>query len=140
MIRRASSAASSGTAMRTSPSGLTDIGRIACGLPLIRKAAMPWLSSNASTTLASMSEVVLKTMTGGMCTKSMVFQSPVARTLKVRATGVRATHLEEHQGEVVVQARAADKRADLPQDALAQLLERQVGVFFDQRGQTLFTE
>jgi hypothetical protein len=35
-------------------------------LPEIRKLAIPWLSSSAVTTLASMSEVVVKTVTGGI--------------------------------------------------------------------------
>ena len=42
------------------------MGQIACGLPEIRKLEMPRLSSSATTTLASMSEVVVNTTTGGM--------------------------------------------------------------------------
>src|SRR5215510_13979476 len=118
MIRSASSAASSGTAMRTSPSGLTDIGRMACGLPLMRNAAIPWLSSSASTTLASMSDVVLKTMTGG----------------------IGSVHFQQDQGQVIVEPGAADKRVDFAQDALAQLLERQLTMFLDERGKALFAE
>ena len=60
------SASPSATAMRISPSGFTVIGQSACGLPEMRKAGMPWLSSSAVTTLASMSEVVVKTTTGGI--------------------------------------------------------------------------
>ena len=64
MTRRAVSASSSATAMRMGPSELTDIGQIACVCPLMRKLSMPWLSSNATMTLASMSDVVSNTMIG----------------------------------------------------------------------------
>ena len=64
-------AALSGTAIRMCPSACTAIGRIACGLPEMRNAAMPWLSSSAVTTLASMSEVVVKTTTGGMALRRL---------------------------------------------------------------------
>src|SRR5262245_58739319 len=50
------------------------------------------------------------------------------------------TDLQQDQRQVVMQAGAADKRTDFPQDALAELLGRQVAVFLDQRGKPLFTE
>src|SRR6187401_1406074 len=39
-----------------------------------------------------------------------------------------------------MQAGAADKGVDFAQDALAQLLERQVAMFLDEGGKTLFAE
>jgi len=50
--------------MRISPSALTGIGHTACELPDARKLGMPWLSSSAMTTLASMSDDVVKTTLG----------------------------------------------------------------------------
>ena len=64
MTRRASSATGAATATWMRPSDVTAMGQMACGLPLTRKAPMPWLSSSAMTTLASMSEAVSKTTTG----------------------------------------------------------------------------
>jgi hypothetical protein len=46
--------------MRVSPSGLTLNWNSPGVGPDVRSVSMPWLSSNAATTLASMSECVLK--------------------------------------------------------------------------------
>ncbi len=73
----------------------------------MRNAAIPWLSSSASTTLASMSEVVLKTTTGGIRDS----RSYVGRCRDL-------IYLQQHQREVVLQPDVADKRADLAQDSL----------------------
>src|SRR6266850_137179 len=156
MIRRASSARSSGTAMRTSPSGLIDIGRIACGLPVIRKPEMPWLSRSDSTTLASMSDVVENTTTGGM-SGSTTKVTKHTKNIRLRVLRVfvvdenrhrqhksqlrrHLVEFEQDEREVVVLAGVADKRADLAEDPLAQLLERQVAVLLDERGQPLLSE
>ena len=44
----------------------------------------------------------------------------------------RRVHLQQDHRHVVVLRRAADKGGDFPQDALAQFLDGQVAVLFDQ--------
>ena len=48
------------TAICVSPSGLTENGNRPGAGPAVRMVSTPWLSSNASTTLASMSDWVRK--------------------------------------------------------------------------------
>src|SRR4026208_1486234 len=105
MMRRASSAAESATATRISPSALTAIGQIPCGLPEARMASMPWLSSSAMTTLASMSEDVTNTTT----------------TLPL-------PDLQQHHRHVVVLGGRSSEGATLAEDAVAQIVAREIGV------------
>ena len=105
MMRRASSAAESATATRISPSALTVIGQIACVLPDARKPSMPWLSSSAMTTLASISDEVANTTT----------------TLPL-------SDLQQHHRHVVLLCRGSGEGLNLAEDTVAQLVGRQIGV------------
>ena len=94
-----------------------------------------------------MSDVVVKTMTGGMGVYRV--ESGDDPTISARPRTVGRIHLTrtrasdrplEHQRQVVVLAGVADECVDFAEDALAQLLERQFAVLLDERGKPLLAE
>src|SRR5688572_20139325 len=105
IIRRASSAAESATATRISPSALTAIGQIPWAFPEARMASIPWLSSSAMTTLASMSDEVANTTT----------------TLPI-------SDLQQHHRHIVVLCRGSSEGLNLAEDTVAQVVGRKIGV------------
>src|SRR5688572_28838005 len=105
MIRRASSAAESATATRISPSALTVIGQIPWVFPEARMASIPWLSSSAMTTLASMSDEVANTTT----------------TLPI-------SDLQQHHRHIVMLCRGSSEGLHLAEDTVAQVVGRKIGV------------
>jgi hypothetical protein len=115
MMRTASSASASRTDTRVSPSVLTVNGNMPGGAPAVRTDSTPWLSSSAWTTLASMSECVRKTTVSG---------HQVIRHLDIRIMVMSSCW-----------SASPANALQLGQDVRAQLVERQMRVLLDHRGQ-----
>src|SRR6266853_5040246 len=108
MMRRASSASSARTDSRTSPRSDTFSRKTSWVTSDETTDRMPLASSSPRTMLASTSD----------CVRKMTARSDMQRI-----------DLHEDHRHVVVLRRVADKCGDIKQDALAQLLARQVRVF-----------
>src|SRR5437867_526253 len=110
MMRSASSASLGCTDSRTSPSPLTDSGKIACGTSELATDITPWASSRLRTTRASIGDALRKmtTRSGNGCG--------------------HLVDLEQDHGHVVVLRRIPDKCCNFAQDALAQLVRGEIGV------------
>ena len=116
MMRTASSASSSRTDTHVSPIGLTVNGKSAAGGPEVRTDSMPWLSSSAWTTLASMFEPVRK-----MTMSSDMVGPPRRQRLDLQ---------QDHRHIVVLIGRPGEG-PQVGEDERAQLLERQVRVLLE---------
>src|SRR5262245_57045404 len=123
MIRSASWASSSRTETRVSPSGFTANGNTPDGGLDVRTDSTPWLSSSAWTTLASMSDSVLKMTISWLAIGSGLGPDP-----------------QQDHGHIIMLIGTAGKGAQLSQDVGPQLIERQVGVLLDDVRQPLLAE
>src|SRR6516225_1715702 len=135
MMRRASFASLSRTAILTSPALSTDSGNTEREMPDEVTVMRPWASSRLRTTRASMSEGVVKMTTSSG--NGFVFQT-------VHPAGgiplVHLIHFEQNHCHIIVLRRVADERGDLPQHPLAQLVRRQVRVPLDELPQPVLAE
>src|SRR5579864_3376798 len=121
MMLRASSASLWCTAIRTSPRLSTESGNTAWA-PVDTTDMTPCASSRLRTTRASISEGVRKMITSS-------------------GNGfAHIVHLQQDHRHVVVLRRFADKRGDLAQNALAQLVGRQVRMALDELTQAALAE
>src|SRR5439155_18158075 len=122
MMRCASCASSGCTEIRTSLRPSTDSGKIECGTSEETTDITPCDSRRPRTICASMSEWVRKITT---------------------RSGNGFAHLvdlQEDHRHVVVLRRIADERGDFAQDALAELVRRQVRVRLDELAEARFAE
>src|SRR5580765_1091232 len=157
MMRRASSTSSSCTDSRTSPRLSIVSGKMLRIAPDATTHGTPCASSRPRTTLASTSECVRKMTTraeedtevnspprrkGGHGGISYLY-SPFLRSSvveRLHSSCANRVHLEQDHRHIVVLRAAAGNCLHLAKDALAQLLDGQVGVLLEQQGETRFAE
>src|SRR5438105_3223314 len=137
MIRCASSASLSCTAIRTSLRPSTASGKIELGTSEETSDMTPCDSRRPRTIRASMSECVRKITTRSLGGTSVCELRELRADLGRRGDLV---DLEQDHRHVVVLRRVADEGGDLAQHALAQLVGRQVRVRFDELAEPRFAE
>ena len=125
MIRRASSASSGRTAIRTSPSSLTFSGNTECATEDDSTDMTPCASSRPRTMLASTSDCVRKMTTSSAHPRtSATSATSAASASRSPPGGGTCVDLQQDHRHVVVLRRVADERRDLAQHAFAQLVGR----------------